>query len=118
MLGHIGLNVPDLAVAKTYYDTLMPALGFTEYFNATEDEFSYWPSGAKPGTYIFFYPASDPGPYEVRRTGLQHLAFMVPTRQAVRDAYDLALRLAAAGGPSAAAATGARDSHRGGGTGR
>ena len=93
MLGHIGLNVPDLAVAKRYYDALMPALGFTEYFNATEDEFSYWPSGAKPGTYIFFYPASDPGPYEVSRTGLQHLAFMVPTRQAVRDAYELALSL-------------------------
>src|SRR5437016_13224760 len=86
MLGHIGLNVPDLAVAKKYYDALMPALGFAEYFNA-EDEFSYWPSGAKPGTYIFFYPASDPGPYGVNRTGLQHLAFMVPTRQAVRDAY-------------------------------
>src|SRR5438132_1977314 len=92
MLGHIGLKVPDLAVAKKYYDALMPALGFTEYFNAA-DEFSYCPSGAKPGTYIFFYPASDPGPYGVSRTGLQHLAFMVPTRQAVRDANEIAMRL-------------------------
>ena len=95
MLGHIGLNIPDLTVAKQYYDALMPALGFTEYFNATEDEFSYWPSGGKPGTYIFFYPASDPGPYGVNRTGFQHLAFMVPTRQAVRDAYEIAMRLGA-----------------------
>ena len=68
MLGHIGLNVTDLTVAKKYYDALMPALGFTEYFNAA-DEFWYCPSGAKPGTYIFFYPASDPGHYRVRRTG-------------------------------------------------
>ncbi|MDP9332692.1 MAG: extradiol dioxygenase [Actinomycetota bacterium] len=92
MLGHIGLNVPDLAVAKQYYDVLMPALGFTEYFNAT-DELAYWPAGAKPGTYIFFYPANDASDYKMNRTGLQHLAFMVPTRQAVSDAYELALSL-------------------------
>jgi hypothetical protein len=29
----------------------------------------------------------------VNRTGLQHLAFIVPTRQRVRDAYEIAMSL-------------------------
>ena len=32
------------------------------------------------GTYLFFYPSEEAGGYSRRATGLQHLAFMVPTR--------------------------------------
>lgn len=99
MLGHVGINVTDLAVAKDYYDRLLPALGFDEFLSRS-DEFAYRPAGGKPGTYLFFYPASagwsGPGvdPSEVRhRPGLQHLAFMVPTRAAVSAAHRLALSL-------------------------
>ena len=49
MLGHLGLNVPDLRAATTYYDAVMPLLGFDEFLTA-EDEFAYRPAGGKPGT--------------------------------------------------------------------
>ncbi len=31
MLGHIGVNVPDLRAAKTYYDAIMPLVGFEPF---------------------------------------------------------------------------------------
>lgn len=49
MLGHLGLNVPDLTAAKRYYDALMPQVGF-EPFLAADDQFAYRPAGGKPGT--------------------------------------------------------------------
>jgi catechol 2,3-dioxygenase-like lactoylglutathione lyase family enzyme len=78
VLGHIGLNVPDLA-AQVYYDELLPLLGFEMYL-AADDQRAYRPASGKPGTYLFLYPATDPLPYSRDTTGLQHLAFMVKTR--------------------------------------
>ena len=92
VLGHIGVNVPDLATARRYYDELMPALGFEPFLDAA-DEFAYRPALGKPGTYLFFYPALQAAAYSRHRTGLQHLAFMVPTRTAVREVHALATRL-------------------------
>jgi catechol 2,3-dioxygenase-like lactoylglutathione lyase family enzyme len=90
MLGHLGLNVPDLLAAKRYYDAIMPMLGFTEFVDST-DEFAYRPAGGKPGTYLFFYPAAekstDDQRYSRHHTGLQHLAFMMRSRTAVDDVY-------------------------------
>jgi catechol 2,3-dioxygenase-like lactoylglutathione lyase family enzyme len=98
VLGHIGLNVPDLAAAKKYYDALMPLLGFEEFL-AADDQFAFRPSGGRPGTYLFFYPAGeDDGDgygYSRERAGLQHLAFMVKTRSAVHEVHRLALSLGA-----------------------
>lgn len=91
-LGHLGLNVPDLQRARTYYDALMPALGY-EPFLAKDDEFAYRPARSKPGTYLFFYPETEPGAYSSERTGLQHLAFIVATRAAVREAAERAVAL-------------------------
>jgi hypothetical protein len=34
MLAHLGLEVPDLRAAKTYYDVLIPLLGFDEFLTA------------------------------------------------------------------------------------
>lgn len=92
MLGHLGLNVPDLAAAKAYYDNIMPAIGF-EPFLANSDEFAYRPTNGKVGTYLFFYPALDEADYSRHRTGLQHLAFIVPTRSTVRGVHALAMNL-------------------------
>jgi catechol 2,3-dioxygenase-like lactoylglutathione lyase family enzyme len=92
MLGHLGVNVPDLTAAKAYYGALMPRFGFDLYLDHA-DEFAFGPAGGKPGTYLFFYPAVDTTPADPGRTGLQHLAFMVPTRSAVDSAYDEAVRL-------------------------
>lgn len=92
MLGHLGINIPDLAAARSYYDALMPLLGY-EQFLAAEDQFAYRPAGSKPGTFLFFYLAADVGAYSRNRVGLQHLAFMVKTRSAVHDVHDLVTRL-------------------------
>lgn len=87
MLGHLGINVPDLAAARSYYDDLMPLVGFSSFF-ATDDEIAYRPAGGKPGTFIFFYPAASASTYSKDATGLQHLAFMVKTRSAVNRVHD------------------------------
>ena len=92
MLTHVGLNVPDLPAAKRYYDEVMPLVGFEPFFH-NEGEFSYRPAGGKPGTFVFFYLAQEPGEYSRHRPGLQHLAFMVKTRPAVDEAHSKAIEL-------------------------
>lgn len=76
----------DLSATKAYYDHVMPLLGYEEFFSA-EEEFSYRPAAGKPGTFLFFYPAEEDQRYSRTRAGLQHLAFVVPTRavDAVHD---------------------------------
>ena len=92
MLGHLGLNVPDIAAAADYYGAILPLLDY-EPFLSEEEGFAYMPAGGKRGTYLFFYAASGPGPYSRERTGLQHLAFVVPTRSAVRVVHQRVVEL-------------------------
>lgn len=87
MLGHLGINVPDLSAAKCYYDALMPLVGFEPFFHA-DNEFSYRPADNKPGTFLFFYPALESHDYSAQQTGLQHLAFIVRHRSSVRAVHD------------------------------
>jgi len=89
MLGHIGVNVRDLSAAKQYYDRLMPLVGYETFF-AAGDQLSYLPSGGSRGVYIFLYPALEPGEFSRHQVGLQHLAFMMPTRASV-DTLHVAL---------------------------
>jgi catechol 2,3-dioxygenase-like lactoylglutathione lyase family enzyme len=89
-LGHIGVNVPDLARARAYYDALMPLLGF-EPFVSDAGQFSYRPAGGKVGTHLFFYPAQENGDHSRHRPGLQHLAFIIKTRAEVHAARDWAV---------------------------
>jgi catechol 2,3-dioxygenase-like lactoylglutathione lyase family enzyme len=86
MLGHLGINVSDLQRAKAYYDQIMPLLGFELYRNDT-DQFAFRRIGGKPGTYLFFYPALATSHFSRHHTGLQHLAFIVPTRAAVHAVH-------------------------------
>ena len=92
MLGHLGINVPDLARADAYYDALLPLLGFEPFFKA-DDQLAWRPAGGKPGTYLFVYPARAGTAYDRDATGLQHLAFIVPTRSAVHAAHEAAVAL-------------------------
>jgi len=87
---HIGIGVPDLAAAKRYYDEFAPIVGFKEWFPADEHQFNYGPDGAV-GTQIFFYPAREPAAYSRHGTGLQHLAFIVPSRAGVQRAHQWAV---------------------------
>ena len=88
-LDHVGLAVPDLRATKRYYDDLMPILGLKQWWPTGDDgTFAIGPDGAM-GPQLFFYQAldtSDP-PYSQHRTGLQHLSFMVQTRQIVDEAH-------------------------------
>lgn len=91
MLGHLGLNVPDLAAAQRYYGGLMPLVGYEPFFE-TDDEFSFMPAEGKRGTYLFFYPVAAARPYDRNDTvGIQHLAFAVRTRSAVVAVHDWAV---------------------------
>lgn len=69
MLGHLGVNVPDLKRAKSYYGEVMPLLGFETLF-ASGDEVAYMPAGDKRGTYLFFYAAQERGAYSRHQPGL------------------------------------------------
>ena len=68
----LGLNVPDIDAARAYYGDVLPLLDY-EPFRSEEDG---------------FYPASEAGGYTRQRPGLQHLAFIVPTRTAVRRVHE------------------------------
>ncbi len=74
--------MPDLNLAKSYYDAVLPMLGYTEFLSST-DQVAYRPADGKHGTYLFLYPAAGLAGYSRHQTGLQHLAFMVTTRSQV-----------------------------------
>ena len=89
-IDHIGIGVPDLGVAKEYYDDLMSILGLREWFETgAEGPLNYGPDGAR-GSQLFFYQAEAPDAYSHRRTGLHHLAFLVASRAVVREAHQWA----------------------------
>ena len=92
MLGHLGVNVSDLSQAKAYYDALMPCLGFESFMESAE-QFAYRRQEGKPGTYLFFYPALEASRYSRHHIGLQHLAFIVPSRAAVHTVHTKVVEL-------------------------
>jgi catechol 2,3-dioxygenase-like lactoylglutathione lyase family enzyme len=90
VLGHLGINAPDLELARSYYRDLLPRVGF-ELFVDDDDQFTFMPANGKRGTYLFFYPAHSQEPYSRHTTiGLQHLAFTVPARSAVAELHEWA----------------------------
>jgi catechol 2,3-dioxygenase-like lactoylglutathione lyase family enzyme len=87
-IDHIGIGVPDLDATKEYYDSLMQVLGLREWFETgPEGPLNYGPDGDR-GSQLFFYQAADPGgTYSRLQTGLHHLAFLVASREVVREAH-------------------------------
>lgn len=92
MLGHLGLNVPDLDAAKAYYGRLMPHLDYVPFLT-DETQCPYMPNDGKRGAYLFFYESRDEGTYSRHASGLQHLAFVVPTRTAVQRVHEVVSEL-------------------------
>jgi catechol 2,3-dioxygenase-like lactoylglutathione lyase family enzyme len=89
-IDHIGIGVPDLAAAKEYFDALMPVLGLKQWFDTAPDgSFLIGPDGAR-GSQLAFYQALEPDEYSRHRTGLQHISFMVESREIVREAHEWA----------------------------
>jgi catechol 2,3-dioxygenase-like lactoylglutathione lyase family enzyme len=89
MFSHLGLNVTDLALAKKYYDDVMPLLGF-EAHSVPHDQLAYRQAG-RAAPVIFFQQVSAPSTYSRDSVGLQHLAFALNERAAV-DAVHAAVR--------------------------
>ena len=86
-IDHIGIGVPDLAVAREYYDELMAVLGLRQWFDTGPGgPLNYGPDGAQ-GSQLFFYRAEEGGNYSRGSTGFHHLAFLVETRAVVREAH-------------------------------
>jgi catechol 2,3-dioxygenase-like lactoylglutathione lyase family enzyme len=86
-IDHIGIGVPDLVAAKEYYDGLMSVLGLREWFETSPGgSFNYGPDGGK-GTQLFFYQAEESGDYSRGQAGLHHIAFLVASREVVREAH-------------------------------
>ena len=83
-LEHIGLGVPDVDAAKEYYDEFMPMVGYQPCFGN-----GYCPDNFK-GTQIFLYDADGREEYSRLGIGLQHLAFLVPTRDQVQRVHQWA----------------------------
>ena len=92
MLGHLGVNVTDLAETKTYYDRMMPLLGYEPYLS-DDLQFAYRPADRQRGPALFFYPALEDGQVSRHRPGLQHLAFVLDTRQRVHAVHDAVRQL-------------------------
>jgi catechol 2,3-dioxygenase-like lactoylglutathione lyase family enzyme len=81
---HIGLGVPDVDAAKEYYDALMPLVGYQACFGN-----GYCPEDFQ-GTQLFLYVSTEAGDYTRHRVGLQHIAFLVPTRGDVHRVHEWA----------------------------
>jgi catechol 2,3-dioxygenase-like lactoylglutathione lyase family enzyme len=80
---HVELYVSDLQHSVAFWGWLLGELGYTEY--------QAWPEGRSwilSGTYIVLVqtpPDQIGAGYHRRRTGLNHIAFQVESRQAVDD---------------------------------
>ena len=81
---HFGLGVPDVDAARAYYDEFMPLVGYQPCFGT-----GYCPKDWQ-GAQLFLYPAIEDGVYSRHRVGLQHIAFLVPTRADVHRVHDWA----------------------------
>jgi catechol 2,3-dioxygenase-like lactoylglutathione lyase family enzyme len=76
-IDHFGLGVPDIDAATSYYDELMPMLGFQSCFGN-----GYCPVDGN-GAQLFLYEVTDREGYSRSGPGLQHIAFEVSTRAMV-----------------------------------
>ena len=81
-IDHVGIGVPDVDDAKAYYDGLMPLVGYQPCFGN-----GYCPEDWQ-GSQLFLYPTSEDGSYSRHQVGLQHIAFLVPTRAAVDRVHE------------------------------
>ena len=81
-IDHFGLGVPDVEAAKSYYDELMPMLGFQSCFGN-----GYCPTDWQ-GAQLFLYETTDVEAYSRDRTGLHHTAFRVSTRAEVDAVHE------------------------------
>ncbi len=79
---HLGVNVPDVAEAKRYYDEFMPLVGYMPQFGT-----GYVPNDWN-GAQLFLYPALEGGAHSRLASGLSHISFLVDTRDRVHRVHE------------------------------
>lgn len=95
---HLDLTVADLAVATTFYDGVLPLMGFRRIADAAEG-----PIWSGESVEIGLQAARRPRPHDRYAPGLHHLAFEAPSRHDVDRVYQqlLALRVRVLDAPAA-----------------
>lgn len=83
-IDHVGLGVPDVDVARAYYDEFMPLVGFVRQWGTGYRATDWY------GAQIFLYPVVEDGGYSRHRIGLQHISFHVATRAEVHRVFEWA----------------------------
>jgi len=88
VLGHLSLDVADLAGSADYYRDVLGLLGF-EPWERPGAFLCFRPSAGHRGPVVFVYAARVPGgrPAAVGAPGVGHLAFTVPDRASVRRVH-------------------------------
>lgn len=66
LFDHIDLRVPDLAVAREFYDRLLPAIGFTEWMPVPAGWISHRAPGESSSEFFGFIESADFRPNENR----------------------------------------------------
>ena len=81
-LDHLVLLVGSLETSLTFYEALLPLLGFTK----SRDH--VW--GNEDGVYLDLKEATEPGDgYRRYGIGLNHMGFTAPSREAIREIADV-----------------------------
>ncbi|MGT2716062.1 VOC family protein [Streptococcus respiraculi] len=86
MLHHIEINVANLAISRAFYDKLFADLGY-ELDQEWEEGFSY----RYRDTYLVFVQTEEDyrePSYHRKRTGLNHLAFVLLTKEKVDSLHE------------------------------
>ncbi|QTX04419.1 VOC family protein [Agromyces archimandritae] len=89
LLDHIGITVEDLPASAAQWDPVMREVGLTSRHDA--DDGVSW--SADDGSEIILYAPRETGtgPHRHGRVGWQHLAFDVPSREAVDRLHGIAV---------------------------
>jgi catechol 2,3-dioxygenase-like lactoylglutathione lyase family enzyme len=82
--GHVGLRVSELAYAQSFYDALLPALGFSERYHG--ELWKVWATQDQPPAAVYFAITESAGhvPNENR------IAFFVSSRDEVERIAEIA----------------------------
>lgn len=88
--GHIDLRISDLAAALSFYDQLLPAVGFTERYQG--EEWKVWATTEPPPSTPYFAITEEPG----HVANSTRIAFWVPSEADVDRVTELARSAGAA----------------------
>ncbi|HKY94408.1 MAG TPA: VOC family protein [Kiloniellales bacterium] len=90
MLSHVTLGSNDMSRARAFYDAVMGTLGYQRLADFGEEGMGYGPPG-DPKDRIEFWVLKPFNRERATAGNGWHVAFLAPTRQAVRDFHATAL---------------------------